>query len=67
VRTKLLACALLLCWAPSALGYIDPGSGSFLLQGIVAGLLGLGVTLKVYWGRLFGRRSRSKPDSSDED
>ena len=67
MRSKLSICALVLLWAPCALAYIDPGSGSLLLQGLVAGVLGLGVTLKIYWGRLFGRRSRTKPDVGDED
>ena len=43
--------------------YLDPGSGSFILQIIVAGALGLGLALRAYWARisaavrrLFGRR-----------
>ena len=67
MKSTLWICALLLLWAPRALAYIDPGSGSFLLQGLVAGILGLGVTLKLYWGKLFGRHSRGKQDPGDED
>lgn len=60
-----VACALL-C-AGSARAYIDPGSGSFLLQGLVAGVLGLGVTLKLYWHRLTGRKARRDEDLDGED
>jgi hypothetical protein len=32
--------------------YIDPGSGSVLLQLILGGIAGIGVVVKLYWGRL---------------
>jgi len=34
------------------LAYIDPGTGSYFLQLLIAGLLGLGFGIKVYWRRL---------------
>ena len=34
------------------LGYIDPGTGSFLLQLLIGGLLGGLATIKLWWGRL---------------
>jgi hypothetical protein len=52
---------------PSA--YLDPGSGSFLLQLLIAGLLGLGVAAKVYWNKLkglFTGKSNVQPEN-DED
>lgn len=33
-------------------GYIDPGSGSIITQAIIGALVGVGITLKVYWTRL---------------
>jgi hypothetical protein len=35
----------------SLLGYLDPGSGSLLLQGLVGGVASAVVIGKVYWGR----------------
>jgi hypothetical protein len=32
--------------------YIDPGSGSVVIQMIIGALIGVGVTLKLYWERL---------------
>lgn len=33
--------------------YLDPGSGSLLIQLIAAGLLGgIGILLKMFWGRM---------------
>jgi hypothetical protein len=37
---------------PTAQAYLDPGSGSFIFQAVIAGALGIGVTLKVFWGRI---------------
>jgi len=34
------------------LAYIDPGSGSFVLQAIVAGLAGVIVAVNAYWTRI---------------
>jgi hypothetical protein len=36
------------------LPYIDPGTGSMLLQVILGGLAAALVGLKVFWGRLLG-------------
>lgn len=32
--------------------YIDPGSGSFIIQVVVGALLGASVALKMYWARV---------------
>jgi len=44
--------------------YLDPGSGSFLLQLLIAGLVGAGFLIKGYWGKItaFFRRDKSKKD-----
>lgn len=33
-------------------GYIDPGSGSMVIQMIVGALVGAGIAIKVYWYKL---------------
>jgi hypothetical protein len=47
------------------LSYIDPGTGSMLLQVILGGLAAALVGLKVFWGRLLGflriRRRDAEP------
>lgn len=35
-----------------AYAYIDPGSGSIILQGIIGALVGVGITIKVYWAKI---------------
>lgn len=34
------------------LGYIDPGTGSIILQAIVAAVVGVGVAIKLFWHRI---------------
>ena len=45
---------------PVANAYIDPGTGSYMVQLGLGGLLGLGLTLKLYWRRLMSLFSRHR-------
>ena len=50
--------------------YVDPGTGSFILQALVAMLAGAAVALKVYWGKLrglFGASPRDDEEATPED
>jgi len=49
--------------------YLDPGSGSFLIQLLIAGLVGLGFFVKTKWGKIkaFFNRSAAKPDAEKPD
>jgi len=50
--------------------YLDPGSGSFLIQLLIAALLGLGVAVRASWGRIkgwFGIKSKPKDDDEDDE
>jgi hypothetical protein len=54
----------LLGWAPDAHAYFDPGTGSMVLQLLLASILGFLFTLKTYWGNfkafvknLFGKNN----------
>jgi hypothetical protein len=62
----LLATALLL--APAAAhAYIDPGTGSFVIQGIIAAVVGAGVALKMFWGRITGALGGKRRPRDDDD
>jgi hypothetical protein len=43
--------------------YLDPGTGSMLIQVIIAGALGAAFTLKLYWKRLKGFLSKGKTEN----
>lgn len=47
--------------------YIDPGSGSFIIQVVVGALLGASVAIKMYWARLkaFFRRKDDADDAGE--
>lgn len=46
--------------------YLDPGSGSFLLQLLIAGLAGLGVALGSQWSKIKRRFGKQKPQLDEE-
>jgi len=50
------------------LPYLDPGSGSFLIQLLIATALGLAIALRASWGKIktmFG--AKPKPDAEEDD
>lgn len=49
------------------LAYIDPGTGSFVVQALVAAAAGIAVALKVYWQRLKGLFGFSTKTDEDDD
>lgn len=52
------------------LAYLDPGSGSFLVQLLIAALLGVGIALRASWGKIkgwFGTKSEADEDAEAED
>ncbi|NMC64294.1 MAG: hypothetical protein GYA55_14110 [SAR324 cluster bacterium] len=51
----------------NAHAYLDPGSGSMILQLIVAGVAGLFVGLKFFWGRIVAFFKGSKPDDRNKE
>lgn len=50
---------VLLIWSPDAHAYLDPGSGSFLLQILIASLLGVTFAIKTFWRNIKSFVSRS--------
>lgn len=60
----------------SILAYLDPGSGSYLIQILIAALLGGGFVIKAFWkqimvffSRLFGKKQQTtdvKEEITDE-
>lgn len=38
-----------LVWPKGAMAYLDPGSGTYLIQMIIAGMVGFGFFFRKYW------------------
>ncbi len=59
----------------NARAYIDPGTGSYILQIVIAGVVGAAFMLKLFWKRIqlfisnsvLKRKSRRENDPSGED
>ena len=49
LSTSIMAGLLVLTSAQDAFAYVDPGTGSYVLQLIMAGLLAAAFALKSYW------------------
>jgi hypothetical protein len=51
--------------------YLDPGSGSYIFQLLIAGIVGAIFIIRVYWKRILGFFSKQKPEdeehTTDED
>lgn len=65
----ILALAAILVGLPgTALAYIDPGTGSFVIQGIIAAVIGAGVAVRMFWGRIKGALTgrRTAVDEDDD-
>jgi hypothetical protein len=59
----------LLSPAPGTAAYLDPGSGSFLIQLLIGGVVALVLLIKGFWGRiklffnnLLGRETAVDPE-----
>ncbi len=49
--------------------YLDPGSGSFLIQLLLAAALGIGVAVRLYWSKIktiFGGKKSEPTQPTDE-
>ena len=45
-------CLLVVSFSRDACGYLDPGTGSYVLQLIIAGVVGSLFMIKIFWRRL---------------
>lgn len=68
-RTSWVPVIFLTIYANPAYAYLDPGTGSIILQGLIAGLLAIAAAGGAFWQRIksfFGRRSSSEKSSKTD-
>ena len=51
----------------AALAYIDPGTGSFIVQGIIAAVVGAGLAIKMFWSHIVSLLTGKSRDEDDDD
>ena len=62
-----------LCYSQSTAAYLDPGTGSLILQMLIAGIIGAMFTIKLYWyrlkafvARIFGKVTETERDLDND-
>ena len=57
-------------FALPAYGYIDPGTGSLIIQSIIGAIAAIGVTMKLYWHKIkvffMSRKSNESSAATEE-
>jgi nitrate/nitrite transporter NarK len=59
--------ALLLLSTQNAYAYLDPGTGSMILQGLIGGIAGGMFAIRLYWGKIKSRFGRAPVSASPRD
>jgi len=52
INSAVLSCLFVFIFTRTTQAYIDLGSGSYFFQYLLAALLGLSFTIKLYWRRI---------------
>ena len=64
---KFIATFLLLMVFTDVYAYLDPGTGSMLLQVILGGVAAVGVAIKLYWHKLRAAFGAPKKDQNEDE
>jgi len=64
---RILIAVLLLLMFTDAVAYLDPGTGSMLLQVILGGVAAVGVAIKLYWHKLRAAFGMSKKEAPEDE
>ncbi len=50
---------------PAIHAYLDPGTGSIIIQVVIAALVGGGRLLKTFWKKIFHKKAKLEEGTSD--
>ena len=69
LKGAMLMCAAMIVRAAEVRGpvfaYLDPGTGSIVIQAVVAGIVGALAVCRLYWSRLKGLFRRTSTKDND--
>ena len=67
------AISLLIFFAKPAYAYIDPGTGSMMIQAVIAGIAAASVSIGIFWkriklflSRISGRKQKEQPNQDEK-
>jgi hypothetical protein len=49
------------------MAYLDPGTGSFMIQMLLAGLVGIAVAIRIFWKKIMAFIKKPKNDDTLEE
>ena len=64
---RIFITVLLLLMFTDAVAYLDPGTGSMLLQVILGGIAAVGVAIKLYWHKLRSAFGMAKKEETEDE
>lgn len=64
---RIFITVLLLLMFTDAVAYLDPGTGSMLLQVILGGIAAVGVAIKLYWHKLRAAFGMAKKKETEDE
>ena len=64
---RIVITVLLLLMFTDAVAYLDPGTGSMLLQVILGGIAAVGVAIKLYWHKLRAAFGMAKKKETEDE
>jgi hypothetical protein len=62
----LLLLIIMLAFPQAVYGYLDPGTGSYVIQIVLAALLSIGVGVRIFWGKIKGIFKKKSPEKIPE-
>ena len=64
---RIIVAVLLLLAFTDVFAYLDPGTGSMLLQVILGGVAAVGVAIKLYWHKLRAAFGMAKKEEAEDE
>jgi len=64
---RIFVIVLLLLMFTDAVAYLDPGTGSMLLQVILGGIAAVGVAIKLYWHKIRAAFGMAKKEETEDE
>jgi len=64
---KIFPLVILMILPINAFAYLDPGTGSIIIQSLIASVAAAGYVIRIYWHKIVSFFSRKKDVSADKE